>query len=223
MSETRKIPAIWSRMWSAIAGSRARTKIEPWRDCARCCSDLIDPTISSASRPHRQAHRLDGSVIEFPPASSSAVRCALEVQHAMVERDAGVALDKRIEFRIGIHLGDVVEESDGDLMGDGVNIAARLERIAALSARSACPRTPTVEVSGRLDMASHGSRHDAAQEHRERSIRVYSLQVERPPPKRNLRLQATPAEPKKQLGFGAARGGDCHLAHPDRGWGVVFP
>ena len=59
-----------------------------------------------------------------------AVRCALEVQHAMVERNAGVAPDKRIEFRIGIHLGDVVEENDGDLMGDGVNIAARLEGIA---------------------------------------------------------------------------------------------
>ena len=48
----------------------------------------------------------------------------------MVERNAGVAPDKRIEFRIGIHLGDVVEESDGDLMGDGVNIAARIESIA---------------------------------------------------------------------------------------------
>ena len=48
----------------------------------------------------------------------------------MVERNAGVPPDRRIEFRIGIHLGDVVEESDGDLMGDGVNIAARLEGIA---------------------------------------------------------------------------------------------
>ena len=54
----------------------------------------------------------------------------------------GVAPDKRIEFRIGIHLGDIVEESDGDLMGDGVNIAARLERISS-RARSASPRTPT--------------------------------------------------------------------------------
>ena len=48
----------------------------------------------------------------------------------MVERNAGVPPDRRIEFRIGIHLGDVVEESDGDLMGDGVNIAARLEGVA---------------------------------------------------------------------------------------------
>jgi adenylate cyclase len=48
----------------------------------------------------------------------------------MVERNAGVPPERRIEFRIGIHLGDVVEESDGDLMGDGVNIAARLEGVA---------------------------------------------------------------------------------------------
>ena len=59
-----------------------------------------------------------------------AVRCAIEVQNGMVERNAGLPPERRIEFRIGIHLGDVVEESDGDLMGDGVNIAARLEGIA---------------------------------------------------------------------------------------------
>ena len=60
----------------------------------------------------------------------------------MVERNAGVAPDKRIEFRIGIHLGDVVEESDGDLMGDGVNIAARLEGI--------CQAGGDLSVRGRL-------------------------------------------------------------------------
>jgi adenylate cyclase len=59
-----------------------------------------------------------------------AVNCAIEVQRAMVERNAEVGPDKRIEFCIGIHLGDVVEESDGDLMGDGINIAARLEGVA---------------------------------------------------------------------------------------------
>ena len=47
----------------------------------------------------------------------------------MIERNAGVPPEKRIEFRVGVHLGDVVEESDGDLMGDGVNIAARLEGV----------------------------------------------------------------------------------------------
>ncbi len=48
----------------------------------------------------------------------------------MVERNAGLPPERKIEFRVGIHLGDVVEEADGDLMGDGVNIAARIEGIA---------------------------------------------------------------------------------------------
>jgi TolB-like protein/Flp pilus assembly protein TadD len=59
-----------------------------------------------------------------------AVRCAIEVQNGLAERNAGLPPERRIEFRVGIHLGDVVEEEDGDLMGDGVNIAARLEGIA---------------------------------------------------------------------------------------------
>jgi adenylate cyclase len=72
----------------------------------------------------------DGSIIEFRSVVD-AVRCAIEVQNGMVERNTGLPPERRIEFRVGIHLGDVVEESDGDLMGDGVNIAARLEGIAS--------------------------------------------------------------------------------------------
>jgi adenylate cyclase len=70
----------------------------------------------------------DGSIIEFRSVVD-AVRCAIEIQSAMVERNAGVTPERRIEFRVGVHLGDVVEEADGDLMGDGVNIASRLESI----------------------------------------------------------------------------------------------
>ena len=92
-------------------------------------SDLIDPAI--AAHHGRIVKRTgDGILIEFRSVVD-AVRCAIEVQNGMVERNAGVAPDRRIEFRVGIHLGDVVEESDGDLMGDGVNIAARLEGIAS--------------------------------------------------------------------------------------------
>jgi adenylate cyclase len=72
-----------------------------------------------------------------------AVRCAIEVQHGMIERNAGLPPERRIEFRVGIHLGDVVEESDGDLMGDGVNTSPRGWRAFASRARSACRRTPT--------------------------------------------------------------------------------
>jgi adenylate cyclase len=91
-------------------------------------SDLLDPTV--AVHHGRIVKRTgDGSLIEFR-SIVDAVRCAIEVQSAMVERNAGVSPEKRIEFRVGIHLGDVVEEADGDLMGDGVNIAARLEGLA---------------------------------------------------------------------------------------------
>jgi adenylate cyclase len=70
----------------------------------------------------------DGSIAEFRSVVD-AVRCAIKVQNAMAERNSGVPEDRRV-FRIGIHIGDVVEENDGDLMGDGVNMAARLEGIA---------------------------------------------------------------------------------------------
>jgi adenylate cyclase len=71
----------------------------------------------------------DGVLIEFASAVD-ATRCAVEIQHGMVERNALVPQDKRIELRIGIHVGDVMIE-DGDIFGDGVNIAARLEGIAS--------------------------------------------------------------------------------------------
>ena len=78
--------------------------------------------------------QIDGAIVEFRSVvdaveSGDRQRCAIEVQHGMIERNAGVPPERRIEFRIGIHLGDVVEESDGDLMGDGVNIAARLQSV----------------------------------------------------------------------------------------------
>jgi class 3 adenylate cyclase len=86
-------------------------------------SDLIDPTIT-VHEGRVVKHTGDGSIVEFRSVVD-AVRCAIEVQNAMVERNAGVPPERLIVFRIGIHLGDVIEESDGDLMGDGINIAAR--------------------------------------------------------------------------------------------------
>lgn len=91
-------------------------------------SDLLDPTV--AIHHGRVVKRTgDGALIEFRSVVD-AVRCAIEVQKGMIERNVGLPPDRRIQFRIGVHLGDVVEESDGDLMGDGVNVAARLEGIA---------------------------------------------------------------------------------------------
>jgi adenylate cyclase len=70
----------------------------------------------------------DGMLVEFPSVVD-AVRCAVEMQRAMVDRNADIAEDKRITFRVGVNLGDVIAE-DGDIYGDGVNVAARLEALA---------------------------------------------------------------------------------------------
>jgi adenylate cyclase len=128
MVETRKLAAILAADvvgFSRLAGAdedRTLARLRALR------SDLIDPTI--AVYKGRVVKRTgDGAIVEFRSVVD-AVRCAIEVQNAMVERNSGVPEDRRIEFRIGVHLGDVVEEDDGDLMGDGVNIAARLEGIA---------------------------------------------------------------------------------------------
>ena len=165
MGETRKIAAI---LVSDVVGYSRLAGADEDRTLARLRalrSDLIDPTISVHHG--RIVKRTgDGSVIEFRSVVD-AVRCALEVQHAMVERNAGVAPDKRIELRIGIHLGDIVEESDGDLMGDGVNIAARLEGIAGPGA-ICLSEDAYRQVKGRLDLASpisapHNSRISPSQ------------------------------------------------------------
>ena len=128
MSETRKLAAI---LVSDVVGYSRLAGADEERILARLRtlrSDLIDPTISVHHG--RVIKRTgDGSIIEFRSVVD-AVRCAIELQNAMVERNAGLPADRRIEFRVGIHLGDVVEEADGDLMGDGVNIAARLEGLS---------------------------------------------------------------------------------------------
>jgi adenylate cyclase len=89
--------------------------------------ELIDPTIAAHGGRIVKTTG-DGLLIEFASVVD-AVRCAVDVQRGMVSRKTDVPADQRIEFRIGIHLGDVVVEGD-DLLGDGVNVAARLEGIA---------------------------------------------------------------------------------------------
>ena len=116
-------------MSSVLAGSTGADEDRTLSRLRGLRSHLIDPAI--AAHHGRVVKRAgDGALVEFRSVVD-AVRCAIEVQTGMVERNAGVPQERRIEFRVGIHLGDVVEESDGDLMGDGVNIAARLEGIAA--------------------------------------------------------------------------------------------
>jgi TolB-like protein len=88
---------------------------------------LVDPKVA-AYRGHIVKHTGDGFLAEFNSVVD-AMRCAVDVQRGMAERNSDVPLNNRIEFRIGINVGDVIED-DGDIFGDGVNVAARLEAIA---------------------------------------------------------------------------------------------
>src|SRR6478672_1740264 len=173
MGENRKLAAIlaadvvgYSRLASADE-DRILARLRALR------SDLIDPTI--AVHNGRVIKRTgDGALVEFRSVVD-AVRCAIEVQNGMVERNAGVPQDRRIEFRIGIHLGDVVEESDGDLMGDGVNIASRLEGVAAPG--TICLSEDAYrQVKARLDLSVSDLGITQLKNITE-PIRVYSLRV----------------------------------------------
>src|SRR5436190_23854455 len=92
----------------------------------------------------------DGLLVEFPSVVD-AVRCAVEVQRAMADRNAGTPAERRIEFRVGIHQGDIIVD-DGDIFGDGVNLAARLEGLAEPGG-ICVSRVVRDEVRDKLDVA----------------------------------------------------------------------
>jgi len=203
VSETRKLAAI---LVSDVVGYSRLAGADEDRILARLRtlrSDLIDPTI--AVHHGRIVKRTgDGSIIEFHSVVD-AVKCAIEIQRAMVERNAEVAPDKRIEFRIGIHLGDVVEESDGDLMGDGVNIAARLEGVAKPGA-ICLSEDAYRQVKSRLDLKVSDLGATTLKNIAE-PVRVYSLEVGQPAqakpglsPAAAHQMQSHPS--KGLLGFG---------------------
>jgi len=109
--------------------------------------ELVEPKI----REHRGRivkNTGDGFLAEFGSVVD-AVRCATEIQRGMVERNAGTQAEKRIEFRIGINLGDVIAE-EHDIFGDGVNVAARLEALAE-PGRICVSRVVRDQVRDRLD------------------------------------------------------------------------
>jgi TolB-like protein/class 3 adenylate cyclase len=173
MGETRKLAAI---LVTDVVGYSRLAGADEDRTLARLRglrSDLIDPAI--AAHHGRIVKRTgDGSIIEFRSVVD-AVRCAIEVQTGLVERNAGVPEDRRIEFRVGIHLGDIVEESDGDLMGDGVNIVARLEGVAKPGA-ICLSEDAYRQVKSRLDLKVSDLGPTQLKNIAE-PIRVYSLEV----------------------------------------------
>ena len=134
--------------------------------------EFLDPKI--AEHRGRIVKRTgDGVLIEFASAVDAA-RCAAEIQRGMSERNEPLAPDRRIELRIGIHVGDIIIE-EGDIFGDGVNIAARLEGIAEPG--GICISDDAFrQVRDKVDLAFE----DAGDQHLkniERPVRVYRLQL----------------------------------------------
>src|ERR1700693_324512 len=173
MTESRKLAAILVTDivgYSRLAGADEGRILARWRTLR---SDLIEPTIS-VHRGRVVKGTGDGFLVEFRSVVD-AVRCAIELQHGLLERNAGLPPERRIEFRVGIHLGDVVEESDGDLMGDGVNIAARLEGIAKPGA-ICLSEDAYRQVKGRLDLKVSDLGLTQLKNIAE-SVRVYGLEV----------------------------------------------
>ena len=127
MASTRRLTAIlaadvagYSRLMGADEeGTHERLKAH--------IRELVDPKIEE-HRGRTVKNTGDGFLAEFPSVVDG-VRCAVEIQRGMVDREAEVPDERRIEFRVGINLGDVIAETD-DIFGDGVNIAARLETLA---------------------------------------------------------------------------------------------
>src|SRR6202041_735080 len=193
MTETRKIAAILA---ADVVGFSRMASADEDRTLARLRTlrlELIDPTIASQNGRVFKGTG-DGAMVEFRSVVE-AVRSAIAIQNAMIERNVGIPADQRIDFRIGIHLGDVVEESDGDLMGDGVNIAARLEGIAEPGA-ICLSEDAYRQVKGRLDLAVTDLGATRLKNIAE-PIRAYSLQVGVPAVAKAA-TEPKPPEPKKR-------------------------
>jgi adenylate cyclase len=194
MAEKRKIAAILVADvvgYSRLAGADEDRTLSRLRGLR---SDLIDPAID-AHHGRIVKRTGDGALIEFRSVID-AVRCAVEVQDGMAERNAGVPPERRIDFRIGVHLGDVVEEADGDLMGDGVNVAARLEGVCEPGGVCLSEQAYWL-VKGRSDIAFR-DRGPIQLKNIADPVRVFSLQIEPP-------SQAKPGVASKRRGRGKRR------------------
>jgi adenylate cyclase len=131
---------------------------------------LVDPKIAE-HRGRIVKTTGDGMLVEFASVVD-AVRCAIELQRGMAERNAEVPQEKRIEFRVGIHQGDIVVE-DQDIFGDGVNVAARLESLAEPGGICVSGRVQE-DARGKLDIAFEDA-GDQQLKNIERPVRIYRV------------------------------------------------
>jgi adenylate cyclase len=111
----------------------------------------------------------DGLLLEFPSVVE-AVRCAVDVQRGMIERNSSVLSDERIEFRIGINVGDIIIDGD-DIYGDCVNVAARLQALAE-PVEICVSKVVRDQVLDKLSFTFDGPRRTTSQEHRSTDRRL---------------------------------------------------
>src|SRR5215468_3445984 len=173
MAATRRLAAILAvdvAGYSRLMGEDEEGTLERLKAHRR---QLIDPKITE-HRGRIVKNTGDGLLAEFASVVD-ALRCAAEVQAGMTERNASAPADQRIEFRIGIHQGDVVVE-DHDIFGDAVNVAARLEALAEPGGICVSARVRG-DAAGKLDL----SFEDIGQQQLkniDRLIRVYAWRPE---------------------------------------------
>ena len=149
MTATRRLAAILAADvagYSRLIGADEEGTLNQLRSIR---TDVIDPKISE-HRGRVVKTTGDGLLVEFVSVVD-ALRCAAEIQNATAKGNAEIAAEKRIDFRIGINVGDVVVE-EGDIFGDGVNIAARLEGLAEPGGICVSARVQE-DVAGKLDLA----------------------------------------------------------------------
>src|SRR5215471_14772958 len=148
MSQIRRLAAILAADvagYSRLIGADEGGTLERLRALRR---ELLDPKITE-HRGRLVKTTGDGLLVEFASVVD-ALRCAVEVQREMTGRNTGVPPDNRIEFRIGVNMGDIVVE-DGDIFGDGVNVAARLEALAEPGGICVAARVQE-DAAGKLDL-----------------------------------------------------------------------
>jgi adenylate cyclase len=152
VSQTRRLAAIlaadvvgYSRLIGADEGGTLERLRTPRRE-------LLDPKIAE-HRGRLVKTTGDGLLVEFGSVVD-ALRCAVEMQRELAGRNAGMPPDSRVDFRIGINVGDIVVE-DGDIFGDGVNVAARLEALAEPGGICVAARVQE-DAAGKLDLAFDG-------------------------------------------------------------------
>jgi adenylate cyclase len=181
--------------------------------------ELIDPSLAE-HRGRIVKTTGDGLLAEFASVVD-ALRCAAAVQRAMAERNAALPADRRLEFRIGIHQGDIVVE-DGDIFGDGVNVAARLEALAEPGGICVSARVQE-DATGRLDLV-FADLGEQALKNIARPVRVYRVRTTLTHP-----VAGAPGSPlSRNAGEGAERseageGGSAALALPDKPSIAVLP